>query len=53
MVFVKFLFLFGVFPFQRVVTEVSLRLNFGYLFFFLVVSKFPALIIFLKVLKLY
>jgi len=51
LIVIKFLFLFGAFPFQLVILEVSSRLNFSYLFYFLVVSKLPILVVFLKLMK--
>lgn len=48
---IKFLFLFSVFPFQQIVTDVSTRMNFGYLSFFLVSSKLPVLVSLTKILR--
>ena len=43
-VFIKIFFLLGLFPFYQYVLEVSSAVNYGFLFYFLIVSKLPVLI---------
>lgn len=51
MILLKFIFFFGLFPFQQYVLEAAPFLTFGFLFFFTVVSKLPILVSFLTFLK--
>jgi NADH:ubiquinone oxidoreductase subunit 2 (subunit N) len=51
-IIIKLMFLLGLYPFNHYVLEVSNVANYGFLFFFLVVAKFPAILILLNVFKL-
>lgn len=52
MIMIKVLFFLGAVPFQYPTLEVSSRLNYGYLFLFLVVLKWPVLIFLIKLMKI-
>lgn len=51
-IIIKLMFLLGLYPFNHYVLEVSNVANYGFLFFFLVVAKFPAILVLLEVFKL-
>jgi NADH:ubiquinone oxidoreductase subunit 2 (subunit N) len=48
----KCFFLLGLFPFQQYIMDISIFLNYGYLYLFLVVFKLPAFVLFLTIMKL-
>jgi len=49
----KLAFLLGLFPFQRYVMDVSSACNYGFLSFFLVISKLPVLVVAMQFLKVF
>lgn len=49
---IKFLFLFAAVPFQHYLMEITSRVNYAFLFYFLVISKFPVIFATMLLLKL-
>jgi len=51
-IFIKIFFLLGLFPFYQYVIEISSAVNYGFLFYFLIVSKLPVLLFLLYFIKM-
>lgn len=51
MLLVKFIFLLGLFPFQQYVLEITSTANYGLVFYLLVVSKLPVVVLALTLMK--
>jgi NADH:ubiquinone oxidoreductase subunit 2 (subunit N) len=52
LILIKVVFLLGLFPFQQYLIEISSAVNYGFLFYFLVVSKLPIFVVFLNLMKI-